>query len=59
MVLSCFFDYSRFGFHSNPLLSLIARPKLGERHVRLTHVTEWIEYKLKQEFKVDTMYEYV
>lgn len=39
------------GFHSNPLLSLIARPKLGERDVRLTHVTEWIEYKLKQEFK--------
>ncbi|XP_028413204.1 testis-expressed protein 2-like [Dendronephthya gigantea] len=39
------------GFHNNPLLSLIARPKLGERNVRLTHVTEWIEYKLKQEFK--------
>ena len=42
----------RLGFHSNPLLSLIARPKLGERNVRLTHVTDWIEYKLKQEFKV-------
>ena len=39
------------GFHTNPFLSLKAKPKLGERNVRLTHVTEWIEYKLKQEFK--------
>ena len=29
-----------------------ARPKLGDRQVKLTHVTEWIEKKLKQEFRV-------
>jgi hypothetical protein len=52
ILVQCFLFLSRLGFHTNPLLSLRAKPKLGERNVRLTHVTEWIEYKLKQEFKV-------
>lgn len=34
------------------MLFVTARPKLGERQVKLIHVTEWIEKKLKQEFKV-------
>lgn len=34
------------------MLFVSARPKLGERQVKLTHVTDWIEKKLKQEFKV-------
>lgn len=35
------------------MLIVTARPKLGERRVKLTHVTDWIEKKLKQEFKVN------
>jgi len=34
------------------LLFVSARPKLGDRQVKLTHVTEWIEKKIKKEFKV-------
>lgn len=34
------------------MLFVSARPKLGERQVKLTHVTDWIEKKLKQEFRV-------
>ena len=34
------------------MLFVSARPKLGDRQVKLTHVTEWIEKKLKQEFRV-------
>lgn len=42
----------RYGFRGSPMLFVSARPKLGERQVKLTHVTDWIEKKLKQEFKV-------
>ena len=42
----------RYGFRDDPLLFVTARPKLGARQVKLTHVTDWIEKKLKQEFKV-------
>lgn len=42
----------RYGFRGTPLLFVSARPKLGDRQVKLTHVTEWIEKKLKQEFRV-------
>lgn len=34
------------------MLFVSARPKLGDRQVKLTHVTEWIEKKIKKEFKV-------
>lgn len=34
------------------MLVVSARPKLGDRQVKLTHVTEWIEKKIKKEFKV-------
>ncbi|EDO44932.1 predicted protein, partial [Nematostella vectensis] len=40
-----------YGFRGNPMLFVSARPKLGARQVKLTHVTDWIEKKLKQEFK--------
>ena len=46
---------SRYGFRGTPLLFVSARPKLGDRQVKLTHVTEWIEKKLKQEFRVSHM----
>lgn len=38
-----------YGFKEPPFMNLKAHPKLGERVVRTTHVTEWIEQKLKQE----------
>ncbi|XP_068673944.1 testis-expressed protein 2-like [Montipora foliosa] len=40
-----------YGFRGTPLLVVSARPKLGDRQVKLTHATEWIEKKLKQEFR--------
>ena len=46
------FYNDRYGFRDDPLLFVSARPKLGARQVKLTHVTDWIERKLKQEFKV-------
>lgn len=39
------------------MLFVSARPKLGDRQVKLTHVTEWIEKKLKQEFRVSQVFE--
>lgn len=47
-----FFPTIRYGFRGTPLLFVSARPKLGDRQVKLTHVTDWIEKKLKQEFRV-------
>ena len=38
------------------MLFVSARPKLGDRQVKLTHVTEWIEKKLKQEFRVSVSF---
>ena len=46
----------RYGFRGTPLLFVSARPKLGDRQVKLTHVTEWIEKKLKQEFRVSVSF---
>lgn len=40
-----------YGFRDNPQLSLVAKPKVGEREVTVTHVTEWIEKKLIIEFQ--------
>uniref|UniRef100_A0A8C4NI64 Testis expressed 2 n=1 Tax=Eptatretus burgeri TaxID=7764 RepID=A0A8C4NI64_EPTBU len=40
-----------YGFRRPPHLELKARPKLGERQVTFTHVQEWIESKLEQEFQ--------
>ncbi|XP_077863180.1 testis-expressed protein 2-like [Saccoglossus kowalevskii] len=40
-----------YGFRTKPHLWLSARPKLGMRQVTITHVTEWIEKKLEQEFQ--------
>jgi len=48
----------RYGFRGTPLLFVSARPKLGDRQVKLTHVTEWIEKKLKQEFRVSNNFNF-
>lgn len=40
-----------YGFRDNPQLTLVAKPKVGEREVTVTHVTEWIEKKLIIEFQ--------
>lgn len=40
-----------YGFKPNVELSLKALPKLGDREVNLSHVTDWIEKKLAEEFK--------
>ena len=34
------------------MMVLKAHPKVGERVVKITHVTDWIESKLQQEFVV-------
>ncbi|KAG7491827.1 hypothetical protein MATL_G00008220 [Megalops atlanticus] len=40
-----------YSFSVPPRLDLRVRPKLGEREVTFTHVTEWIERKLQHEFQ--------
>lgn len=40
-----------YGFRPNPDISLKALPKMGEREVSLSHVTDWIERKLEEEFR--------
>ncbi|KAG9334781.1 hypothetical protein JZ751_006530 [Albula glossodonta] len=40
-----------YSFCVPPRLDLRVRPKLGEREVTFTHVTEWIEGKLQHEFQ--------
>lgn len=42
----------RYSFCVPPKLELHVCPKLGEREVTFCHVTEWIEKKLQNEFKV-------
>ncbi|CAK8696039.1 unnamed protein product [Clavelina lepadiformis] len=39
-----------YGFRQPPMMVLKAHPKVGERVVKITHVTDWIESKLQQEF---------
>ena len=43
---------SRYGFRGNPQLWLVAKPKVGEREVTVSHITDWIEKKLSHEFQV-------
>ena len=38
----------RFGFTKSPRLELVAKPKLGQREVKLSAVTLWIEKKLRE-----------
>ncbi|XP_033109929.1 testis-expressed protein 2-like isoform X2 [Anneissia japonica] len=40
-----------YGFRGKPNLWLSAKPKLGERQVTITHITEFIEKKLELEFQ--------
>uniref|UniRef100_A0A6G1SB53 Testis-expressed sequence 2 protein n=1 Tax=Aceria tosichella TaxID=561515 RepID=A0A6G1SB53_9ACAR len=40
-----------YGFKPTPELTLKAIPKMGDREVSLSHVTDWIERKLAEEFK--------
>lgn len=40
-----------YGFKPNPELTLKALPKMGDREVNLSHVTDWIERKLAEEFR--------
>ncbi|MGH0130181.1 UNVERIFIED_CONTAM: hypothetical protein FKN15_048959 [Acipenser sinensis] len=40
-----------YSFQIPPRLDLKVRPKLGEREVTFSHVTEWIEKKLQHEFQ--------
>lgn len=40
-----------YGFKPNPELTLKALPKMGDREVNLSHVTDWIERKLSDEFR--------
>uniref|UniRef100_A0A4W3JSF2 Testis expressed 2, like n=1 Tax=Callorhinchus milii TaxID=7868 RepID=A0A4W3JSF2_CALMI len=40
-----------YSFRTPPRLEFKVRPKLGEREVTFTHVTEWIEKKLQHEFQ--------
>ena len=42
----------RYGFRGNPTLWLVAKPKVGEREVTVSHITDWIEKKLALEFQV-------
>ena len=42
----------RYGFRGNPQLWLVAKPKVGEREVTVSHITDWIEKKLSHEFQV-------
>ena len=38
----------RYGFKSPPKLTLVAKPRLGNREVKLSRVTHWIERKLQE-----------
>ncbi|CAC5377658.1 unnamed protein product [Mytilus coruscus] len=40
-----------YGFRGNPKLTLVAKPKVGERRVTVSHITEFIEKKLSVEFQ--------
>ncbi|KAG9511052.1 Testis-expressed protein 2 [Fragariocoptes setiger] len=40
-----------YGFRPNPELALRALPRMGDREVNLSHVTDWIERKLVDEFR--------
>lgn len=40
-----------YGFKPMPELNLKALPKMGDRELNLSHVTDWIERKLAEEFR--------
>lgn len=40
-----------YGFKPQPELTLKALPKMGDRELNLSHVTDWIERKLAEEFR--------
>lgn len=40
-----------YGFRGNPKLTLVAKPKVGERRVTVSHITDFIEKKLSVEFQ--------
>lgn len=40
-----------YGFRGNPHLWLVAKPKVGDRDITMSHITEWIEKKLALEFQ--------
>lgn len=40
-----------YGFRGNPNLVLSAKPRVGERDVSLSNITDWIEKKLAVEFQ--------
>lgn len=40
-----------YGFRTDPQVTLLAKPKLGERQLTVFKLTEWIEKKLIQEFQ--------
>ena len=46
----------RYGFRGNPQLWLVAKPKVGEREVTVSHITDWIEKKLSMEFQVLSLF---
>ena len=56
-LLFCELPYhaSRFGFRRNPKLVLIAKPRIGARHVNISRIVDWIERKLCTEFQVSDL----
>ena len=52
----CLCHFCRFGFMRNPHLILDAKPKVGQREVTLSYVTDWIEKKLCEVVEVRTLY---
>jgi len=44
-------DRAWIGFRSNPVIDINVRPKVGQRVVSLSHVTEWIKKKILLEFQ--------
>jgi len=46
-------DRMWLGFKPTPAIQLVAKPKLGERVVNLTHITDWIKKKILLEFQVN------
>ncbi len=51
-ILTCHAPLTRFGFTKSPQLELSAKPKLGQREVKLAAVSQWIEKKLRDVVKV-------
>ena len=49
----------RFGFRGNPVIFISATPTVGHKQVRLTYLTNWIERKLKEEFRVSKPLPYI